>query len=71
MKERVTIAERRRHMPSQKPQAFPDAAQPHNFRTPEDLDRKLDDILAGLDEVMDATNRVLDRYVSKRAGRLQ
>jgi hypothetical protein len=39
--------------------------------TEEEMNKKLDDILAGLDDVMEATNKVLDKYISRRTRDIQ
>jgi hypothetical protein len=67
LKERVTTAELRRNRPVEARGSFPQA-QPTKrpLRSEEDFESRLDDILSGLDDIMAATNNVLDKYVTRR-----
>lgn len=71
LKDRPTAADMRRTKPVAKTSGFPTAQAPkRTLPKDEDMDKRLDDILSGLDDIMETTNRVLDRYVSRRTSKL-
>jgi hypothetical protein len=71
MKEKGTVAEYRRSVRLQPRPVASSTAKFKSERTNADMDRELDNILAGLDDVMNATNQVLDKYVNRRTERLR